>query len=181
MTLPSSGTITLYETQNNEFGGPGNLLAYYRGGIFVPNTSNNLNIPTSGTIRLENFYGASAVQGLTVTGNLTSVEFGTDFYGYSLPSYGNTNPSSFSNFIIYELFSYNGDNPDVRIELNYNFSANYGPGQNAFSYITINGATYYTNSVSNFNRGTLSNGSTWLWNTSTNLLNTGTYPFTIKY
>jgi hypothetical protein len=58
MTLPSSGTITLLEVKT-EFGGPGNLINYHRGGSYVANTTTNAGIPTSGIIRLEQFYGAS--------------------------------------------------------------------------------------------------------------------------
>lgn len=57
MALPASGTITLADIQT-EFGGsnPISLSEYYRGGAYV--TSNNTNVPTSGTISLSNFYGA---------------------------------------------------------------------------------------------------------------------------
>lgn len=47
-----------------EFGGPStNILLqnYYRGGTYVPNTPTNANVPTSGAISLESFYGASVV------------------------------------------------------------------------------------------------------------------------
>jgi hypothetical protein len=59
MTLQSSGEISLANVQT-EFGGvnPIGLDEYYRNGGYV--TSNNTNVPTSGTISLYNFYGASA-------------------------------------------------------------------------------------------------------------------------
>jgi len=59
MALPSSGTITLLQIQT-EFGGNGQLLSYYRGGANVPNTAVNAGVPTSGSISLQSFYGASA-------------------------------------------------------------------------------------------------------------------------
>lgn len=64
MALPASGAISLLDIQN-EFGGanPIALSEYYRGGTYVPNTSNNTSIPTSGTISLNDFHGASALQG----------------------------------------------------------------------------------------------------------------------
>lgn len=64
MALQSSGTITLAQIQA-EFGGsnPISLSEYYRNGAYV--TSNNTSVPTSGTIRVSNFYGA--VKGITVT------------------------------------------------------------------------------------------------------------------
>ena len=60
MALPSSGPITIQQIAA-EFGGsaPYSLSNYYRGGALVANTPANAGIPTSGTIRLSNFYGAS--------------------------------------------------------------------------------------------------------------------------
>tara|TARA_B100000427_G_scaffold313325_1_gene305580 strand:+ start:171 stop:743 length:573 start_codon:yes stop_codon:yes gene_type:complete len=60
MTLPTSGAISLENIQT-EFGGsnPIGMNEYYRDGAYVP--SSNTNVPTSGTISLEDFYGASAV------------------------------------------------------------------------------------------------------------------------
>lgn len=57
MALPSSGQLTMSQIQT-EFGGsnPINLNEYYRGGSYV--TDNNTNVPTSGAISLNNFYGA---------------------------------------------------------------------------------------------------------------------------
>ena len=57
MALPSSGQLTMAQIQT-EFGGsnPINLSEYYRGGSYV--TDNNTNVPTSGAISLNNFYGA---------------------------------------------------------------------------------------------------------------------------
>lgn len=57
MPLPSSGLISLADIQT-EFGGvnPIGINEYYRNGGLV--SSNNTNVPTSGTISLANFYGA---------------------------------------------------------------------------------------------------------------------------
>ena len=60
MALPSSGTITMSAIKT-EFTGPNNLTAYYKGGTYVPNTPANAAVPTSGTIKLTDFYGASSV------------------------------------------------------------------------------------------------------------------------
>lgn len=61
MPLQSSGVISLANIQT-EFGGtdPISLSEYYRGGGLVPNTPANAAVPTSGTIQLDDFYGASA-------------------------------------------------------------------------------------------------------------------------
>jgi len=68
MPLPASGTITLAQIQT-EFGGsnPIGINEYYRGGGLVPNTTANINIPTSGTISLSNFYGGTAFTPVTRT------------------------------------------------------------------------------------------------------------------
>lgn len=61
MPLQSSGQISLNDVQT-EFGGtnPINIDEYYRGGSLVPNTPTNSNIPTSGTIAMDDFYGGTA-------------------------------------------------------------------------------------------------------------------------
>ncbi len=68
MTLPASGTITLSQIAA-EFGGtaPHNLTEYYRGGTYVANTPANSGIPTSGAIKLTDFYGASAFSAVSRT------------------------------------------------------------------------------------------------------------------
>lgn len=60
MGLPISGTITLQDIQE-EFDGPtpARLTDYYRGGDYVPDISINNSVPTSGTIKLTDFYGAA--------------------------------------------------------------------------------------------------------------------------
>ena len=59
MSLPSTGTISLKDIQN-EFGGsnPISLSEYYKNGPYVTATDYAPNVPTSGTISLSNFYGA---------------------------------------------------------------------------------------------------------------------------
>lgn len=60
MAIKSSGAITIQDIAN-EFGGntPHSLGEYYRGGGLVPNVPLNNNIPTSGAISLDDFYGAA--------------------------------------------------------------------------------------------------------------------------
>lgn len=62
MTLQTSGAISLANIQT-EFGGanPISINEYYRGGVYVANTTATANIPVSGGISFSNFYGASAV------------------------------------------------------------------------------------------------------------------------
>jgi hypothetical protein len=60
MALQNSGPISLLDIAT-EFGGttPHSLNEYYKGGGLVPNIPANANVPTSGTISLSQFYGAS--------------------------------------------------------------------------------------------------------------------------
>jgi hypothetical protein len=59
MAIQSSGIIRISDLVT-EFGGtaPHSLSEYYRGGLLVPNSTINGNIPTGGQINLSNFYGA---------------------------------------------------------------------------------------------------------------------------
>jgi hypothetical protein len=60
MALQTTGAITLAQIQTG-FGGvnPIGMNEYYRGGVNVPNVGTlNPNIPTSGAISMQNFYGA---------------------------------------------------------------------------------------------------------------------------
>jgi len=73
MPLQSSGNpISLGDIQT-EFGGasPTSISEYYKGGTYVPNTATNSGVPTSGTISLGDFYGASAA-GTTPTYSVTA-------------------------------------------------------------------------------------------------------------
>lgn len=76
MAIKSSGSLSFVDIWN-EFGGPvpASLGSYYRGGSLVPNgPAENNNIPTSGTIRFSNFYGASNVFNATFTGNFAIMD-----------------------------------------------------------------------------------------------------------
>jgi hypothetical protein len=66
MSIPLTGPVTLAQLQI-EFGGtdPVSLDEYYRGGAFVPNTTRNASIPTSGAINLEEFRGSSKTATVT--------------------------------------------------------------------------------------------------------------------
>tara|TARA_R100001463_G_scaffold43908_2_gene91411 strand:+ start:340 stop:960 length:621 start_codon:yes stop_codon:yes gene_type:complete len=60
MTIVSSGAISI-NSLVGEYGGsaPHAMNEYYRGGSLVANHSNNANVPTSGQISLDDFYGAN--------------------------------------------------------------------------------------------------------------------------
>lgn len=73
MTLPSSPPISLTQIQD-EFGAPRGtgITSLYRGGAYVPNTSQNANVPTSGNIGLLSFLGAAAYVPMVVSANNVS-------------------------------------------------------------------------------------------------------------
>jgi hypothetical protein len=68
MAIPLTGTISLTDIQA-EFGGtnPISLSEYYKGGAYVLTTDYAPNVPTSGVIRLSDFYGARKTTVTTVT------------------------------------------------------------------------------------------------------------------
>lgn len=105
MTLPASGTITLAQVQS-EFGGadPISMSEYYRNGAYV--TSNNTNVPTSGTISMSNFYGGTKIVGLTWTNAAALPWTNGGFCG----AYGNGRYVVGSNTNSYVIYSTDGSN-----------------------------------------------------------------------
>lgn len=89
MALPGSGALSLSQIAA-EFSkaAPYSLSDFYKGGAYVPNTTTNAAVPTSGAIKITDFYGASAaLPGWTITEGNNGV-YQT---GYSLtgsPTYG---------------------------------------------------------------------------------------------
>ena len=69
MTLPAAGNAISINSLVGEFGGsaPHAMNEYYRGGGLVADHSNTSNIPTSGTIQLDDFHGTSAASPDDVT------------------------------------------------------------------------------------------------------------------
>lgn len=68
MTLPLSGPLSLQDIRN-EFGGTpeDQLTEYYRGGAYVPDVPLNVNIPKTGTIQIDDFYGSVKTTVVTYT------------------------------------------------------------------------------------------------------------------
>ncbi len=77
-TLPTSGTISMDDIVT-EFGGsaPDNTNEYYRGGGLV--SDNNTNVPTSGTISLENFYSGEKQHQVVISSNVNNIVL-TDYF-----------------------------------------------------------------------------------------------------
>jgi hypothetical protein len=96
-----------------EFGGanPIYLSEYYRGGAYVPNTTPNLAIPTSGAIDLADFYGTTNTvsQSYTLTCGTfsTTGKFASTINGYRTapfsPTIGAISPTTFNGYTILSL------------------------------------------------------------------------------
>jgi sugar lactone lactonase YvrE len=76
MVLQASGIIRLSNIKS-EFNGidPVELSDYYRGGVYVPDLPLNANVPASGTINLQNFYGAT-ISTFNISPNVGTVNEG---------------------------------------------------------------------------------------------------------
>lgn len=81
MVLQASGEISLGDIVA-EFGGaaPHALSEYYRGGAYVQNIAQNSAVPTSGQIKLSNFYGAGNISDHTNT-----LEMYAESLSYTIP------------------------------------------------------------------------------------------------
>ena len=66
MAITSSGGIAISELQT-EFGGsdPISISEYYRGGAYVDNITPNALVPTSGPIKISDFYGTREIETFT--------------------------------------------------------------------------------------------------------------------
>jgi hypothetical protein len=73
MALPASGQISLANIQT-EFGGsnPISLSEYYRNGAYV--TSNNMGVPTSGSVSLSNYYNAVRQFAFSIASSYTTTQ-----------------------------------------------------------------------------------------------------------
>jgi hypothetical protein len=76
MSIQASGPIKLQDIED-EFGGsvPTSLTEYYRNGSYV--TSNNSSVPTSGLIKLTDFYGAVRQFSFSITSNTQNANIRT--------------------------------------------------------------------------------------------------------
>lgn len=159
MALPSSGTLTMADIAG-EFGGsvPHSLSEYYRGGSLVPDTSLTASIPTSGLIKLSDFYGTQAAWGATITSERFVSDDGGDppvdifDYGYypvqSSGSISDTTVDTLSNATVVE-FRHESPLTDAEPDDNqsYSFSLQGSIAQNAISsfIVTPPGESYTFN------------------------------------
>ena len=80
MVIPNSGPLTFIIIRN-EFAGNNPIIftQYYRGGGIVPDTPENINIPTSGEIAVGDFYGAEGATIAVIEENTNNVDLATEF------------------------------------------------------------------------------------------------------
>lgn len=133
MALPCPGPdpISLLDIQN-EFGGTADtqIIEYYRGGAYVPNTAGNSTIPTSGQISFDDFFCSNNEVVVYITQDTANVVvstlFGTDWtssiskklvVNSGVVVY-NTNPYEISNLDGYAMRIYDTFNGSLTIENN---------------------------------------------------------------
>tara|TARA_B100002019_G_scaffold164327_1_gene141899 strand:+ start:348 stop:956 length:609 start_codon:yes stop_codon:yes gene_type:complete len=129
MTIVSSGAISI-NSLVGEYGGsaPHAMNEYYRGGSLVANHSNNGNVPTSGTIQLDDFYGANNTSPAP-TSYSYGITLGTS--GQGSDGFNSGNFGSLSNNPQSTAFA-GGFNPTI-VELSTFTSLNKA-GQNTYSF-----------------------------------------------
>lgn len=104
MTLPGSGTISIYSLVT-EFGGsaPHALSEYYRNGGLV--SSGNTNVPTSGALSLSDFYGATATTTRDIRVQM-SYNAGHGYSAFGVTSANSTAaPQSYSGSLLFNAFT----------------------------------------------------------------------------
>jgi len=99
MALPGSGQLSINDIVG-EFGGsaPHALSEYYRGGSLVPDSATNSGVPTSGQIKISDFYGAAdQLWSTTITNGYSSyADFILTYYYRGFKS-GTSNEGSWIN------------------------------------------------------------------------------------
>ena len=128
---PGPGPISLLDIQN-EFGGTADtqIIEYYRGGAYVPDTAGNSNIPTSGQISFDQFFCSGNEVVVYITQDTANVVvsslFGADWSSSvdkrlvinSGVKIYNTNPYAISNLDGYAMRIYDTFNGSLTIENN---------------------------------------------------------------
>jgi len=147
MALQTSGAISLLDLKN-EFGGsnPVRLSDYYRGGSIVPDIFNNQDVPTSGTIKISDFYGASAVttETLSVSPGSNSVPSNATTYTVQVTSNTSWTYSSNVSWLPSNPSQQNG-NVNVSINVASNNSSSSRNG--VITFTTVNDGITATHQV----------------------------------
>lgn len=171
MTIVSSGAISI-NSLVGEYGGstPHSMNEYYKGGSLVLNHSNNANVPTSGTIQLDDFYGQSNAQPfdatLAGTCGTSSSAGGKDFPGSthegintnniaflgSAGTHGSwsdqtiTNTSGSTSFTVRDFGTIHNSSTGVSVEINIDGDHSSSSSLSALTgwrYVKIGSTTYF--------------------------------------
>lgn len=165
MALPGSGQLSINDIVG-EFGGsaPHSLSEYYRGGSLVPDSATNSGVPTSGQIKITDFYGAA---NLVWTTNLTVGQLVGKFNtitGYSTGVYTTGSLSDTSVDFLGGAFCEGIAHGTATGILGFSVTGN--KANSGFTTMTINGnnynrtsATYGYNSDGDFTQWYWSSGS----------------------
>lgn len=173
MTLPTSGTISLTDIQN-EFGGtsPTSLSEYYAGGAYVASGTSGTNgaVPSSGTISLSNFYGTAAfldTQTVTVGFQTFTIDDRySDQYGFALSAYGSISDGmiNFLSGAAVQNIAYINGFDGTDFYSNVTFAVTGGFPNSGWSSMRINGTTFLRSAAS-YSSGA---ATTWLWSGAAN-------------
>ena len=171
MALPSSGQLSINDIVG-EFGGsaPHSLSEYYRGGSLVPNSSTNSSVPTSGQIKITDFYGAAdSVWTTNLTVGVLSGKFNT-LTGFSEGSFGSLsdNTVDFKSGAICRSISWGSATQVVALSIDGNLT-NAG-----FTTMTFNGNSFNRTDASYqyVPNGNPQAFTSWSWSQSTNPFST---------
>jgi len=171
MALPSSGAISLSAIAS-EFGDstPNSISEFYRGGSLVPNSSTNSNVPTSGQISFNQFYGAAdSVWTTNLTVGIQSGKSNT-LTGFIEGSFGSLsdNTVDFKSGAICRSISWGSATQVVALSIDGNLT-NAG-----FTTMTFNGNSFNRTDASYqyVPNGNPQAFTSWSWSQSTNPFST---------
>jgi hypothetical protein len=138
MALPITGKITLGDIRD-EFGGsnPVKLSDYYKGGGLVPDIFNNESVPTSGTIKISDFYGASAVTTETLSVSPVSNDVSSNAATYTVQVSSNTS-WTFSSNVSWLPSSVSQQNGNVNVTINVASNNSSSSRNGVITFTTVN-------------------------------------------
>jgi hypothetical protein len=147
MALQTSGAISLLDLKN-EFGGfnPVRLSDYYRGGRLVPNLFNNSGVPSSGTIKISDFYGASAVTTETLSVSPVSNDVSSNAATYTVQVSSNTS-WTFSSNVSWLPSNASQQNGNVNVTINVASNNSSSSRNGVITFTTVNDGITATHQV----------------------------------
>jgi hypothetical protein len=182
MTLQSSGAITLANIQT-EFGGsnPIGLNEYYAGGTYVPSYTTGVNgaVPSSGAIKLSDFYGTTLGLSTTMTvGSASYTLVKTNYYvdGFIgagsqqdlvAPTIGSVSPTTFRGTEVKALYwiqvttGHSGTTGSVALELSGNQASGFVTDVRIAGVSVGSIGTPSYDGTANTTRFSLGTGGTW--------------------